>query len=223
MLMKNKCGIVLGLAIGVAVSLPAHAAAEQVCEQTAAKDSSASASQPVAARAGNESSARRIFRDPLLKNDWEILEDCAHPERPPRMVQIAGATVRSSPVSPLPEDRVVAPFARKAEVPVSRTTATKTEARLRPVAPPDFGHSALRSTVVRPVASNAPSPLFVRAGDHVRLWSAGADVRLEIQAVALEYGRAGQVIHLRRLGSTAGPRTILTGVVDGRGSAELLP
>jgi hypothetical protein len=37
--------------------------------------------------------------------------------------------------------------------------------------------------------------------------------------VSLEYGRVGQVIHVRRMGQT----TLLAGVVVGKNSAELIP
>ena len=59
----------------------------------------------------------------------------------------------------------------------------------------------------------------IRAGDLVRLWSSDANVRLEMQVVSVEYGRVGQIIHVRRMGQTA----LLAGVVVGKDSAELIP
>lgn len=59
----------------------------------------------------------------------------------------------------------------------------------------------------------------IRAGDLVRLWSSDGNVRLEMAVVSLEYGRVGQVIHVRRMGQT----TLLAGVVVGKNSAELIP
>jgi flagella basal body P-ring formation protein FlgA len=79
--------------------------------------------------------------------------------------------------------------------------------------------STARSAVI-PVA---PDPLLVRAGDRVHLWSASTNVRLEIEAVSLDYGRAGQVIHLRRLANARVQTAMLAGLVDGADSAELLP
>jgi flagella basal body P-ring formation protein FlgA len=60
---------------------------------------------------------------------------------------------------------------------------------------------------------------LVRAGDRVHLWSFDANVRLEMEVVALEYGRVGQVIHLRR----SGQNTLIAGVVVGKDSVELMP
>jgi flagella basal body P-ring formation protein FlgA len=97
------------------------------------------------------------------------------------------------------------------------------ESRLAPSSALSVGHAIADSVLHGSTAPDPPEPLLIRAGDRVRLWSAGANVRLEIEAIALEYGRTGQVIHLRRLGNDASQKAILTGVVDGVGSAELLP
>ena len=79
------------------------------------------------------------------------------------------------------------------------------------------------STSPNAMAPIAPDPLLVRAGDRVHLWSASTNVRLEIEAIALDYGHAGQVIHLRRLGNDRAQTAMLAGLVDGADSAELLP
>jgi flagella basal body P-ring formation protein FlgA len=58
----------------------------------------------------------------------------------------------------------------------------------------------------------------IHAGDLVRLWNSDSNVRLEMAVVSLEYGRLGQVIHVRRVGQT----TLLAAVVVGKDSAELI-
>jgi flagella basal body P-ring formation protein FlgA len=58
----------------------------------------------------------------------------------------------------------------------------------------------------------------IHAGDLVRLWSSDSNVRLEMAVVSLEYGRLGQVIHVRRIGQI----TLLAAVVVGKDSAELI-
>jgi flagella basal body P-ring formation protein FlgA len=65
--------------------------------------------------------------------------------------------------------------------------------------------------------------VLVRAGDRVIVWEQGPELRMEIAAVALEYGHAGQLIHLRRKGFRQGQSLTLTGVVRGPSSVELAP
>lgn len=82
--------------------------------------------------------------------------------------------------------------------------------------------SGSRPALAAPPIDRAQTVL-VRAGDRVHLWSAGANVRLELEGIALDYGRAGQVIHVRRWGNGTASTAMLMAVVDGAGSAELLP
>jgi hypothetical protein len=222
MRMKNRWGIVLGIAMGIAFSLPARADSGAY---NCAAATPIVVSNTAVVGAGREFVVRRVVTDHILHQNWAVFEDCAHPERPPKMVQVAApSSLQNIQTVERPHAKKIATFSTQAVLPVmQRTVKNRVEARLESVSPP-FSHQAISSTLSHSTAPSAPRPLLVRAGDRVRLWSAGTNVRLEIEAIALEYGRAGQVIHLRRLGNdTAGQRVILTGVVDGAGSAELLP
>jgi hypothetical protein len=151
----------------------------------------------------------RIVVDPELHRRWALIANCTHPERPLEIVALSRGHVivptQAAKPFPLPP---FSPGLARHSVP---TEVAPGSAILSP------------SNVSVPTAavlakSSATVPL-IRAGDLVRLWSSDANVRLEMEVVSLEYGRAGQVIHLRRVGQTA----LLAGVVVDKDSAELIP
>lgn len=203
----DRGSIVLVMAIAMIASLTAYA--ETGLRATAARIRVAKAAT---LRSGSRPVLRGVITDRVLHHDWAILGDPEHPERPPQMVQVAqeGHAVQSAMNSAVP---TLPKFTQQA---VASQTALPLDAV---VVPPSGRRPVLRAVI----QATAPGPLLVRAGDRVHLWSASTNVRLEIEAIALDYGRAGQVIHLRRLGGEANRRVLLTGVVDGAGSAELLP
>lgn len=149
--------------------------------------------------------ANGVVEDRVLHQRWAVFADCVHPERPLRMVQVSLPS--GSPETAPPQ------FAP------TRESSNRTLAR--PIA---ASRAAATVSARFRAASSAgqAKPVLIQAGDRVHLWSAGTNIRLEIEGIALEYGRAGQVIHVRRLGS-AGSKALLAAVVDGAGSAELLP
>jgi hypothetical protein len=157
---------------------------------------------------------RQIFTDRVLHQTWAIVEDCSHPERPLKMIS----------------------FHESASTGVPSFTAQKNPvAATSPIQPLQMSKLARQlvvdpvSTPIRPVMISSPiapsllSLVLVRAGDRVHLWSASTNVRMEIEAVALDYGHAGQVIHLRRIGNNHEQTPMLAGLVDGADSAVLLP
>ncbi len=168
---------------------------------------------------------RRIAVDPVLHRRWAWMENCSHPEWPPRIIAmpVAARGPRQQNNIPSPNDvprieRVQRTGNRaiiaKPAIPVSASAVqgarspSRSFARVGPIiVPPSARYSS---------SSTAP---LVRAGDRVHLWSSEANVRLEVEVIALEYGRSGQVIHLRRKGQ----QTLLAGVVVGLDSAELMP
>jgi len=155
---------------------------------------------------------RQVVADPMLHRRWAIVENCAHPERPLKMIQLGapisparGKPVRAAQTIPVAAAQIVPAMATRAsQITVSEAVSSPALARFRSAAP-------------------LPQPLLVRAGDLVHLWSASTNVRLEIEAIALDYGHAGQVIHLRRTGNDPSERVMLAGLVDGTDTAELLP
>ncbi len=201
--------VVLGV-LGLSMTLAAHAeGSHRGCP----------ASASIVASAGKEFrvapgfTVRRIVTDRMLHQTWAIVEDCSHPERPLEMIQL-GAPISPAKVEPTQAAAPAIPVAVAQSVPAIAARSPQI-AVSEPVS----------SSVPAPFSSAAllPQPLLVRAGDRVHLWSASTNVRLEIEAVALDYGHAGQVIHLRRMGSDPSRRVMLAGLVDGADSAELLP
>lgn len=154
---------------------------------------------------------RRILIDAALSKRWAMVEDCAHPGRPLQMVAIEGNLADVAPDRTRPQTAA----AKLPAKPVSASGSIQ-----GPVQP----STAERRNQTRALANfnipgGNPPQTLVRAGDRVYLWSIGDSVRLKIEATAVEYGRAGQVIHLRR----AGQKELLAGVVMGPDSAELMP
>ncbi|HET9101505.1 MAG TPA: hypothetical protein VFN62_14010 [Acidobacteriaceae bacterium] len=155
----------------------------------------------------------RIVVDPELHRRWALVANCTHPERPLEIVALstghtAVPTAAAGAASSVPRIRGLSQ-------PRAQTEVAPPAISSPPVAP--------ASTAPMTVKTSAPNPSamvpVIRAGDLVRLWSSDGNVRLEMAVVSLEYGRVGQIIHLHRPGQTA----LLSGVVVGRDSAELIP
>ncbi|MHB1674386.1 MAG: flagella basal body P-ring formation protein FlgA [Acidobacteriaceae bacterium] len=154
----------------------------------------------------------RVVLDPALQRRWAFIGNCAHPEWPLQVVAVAPAPAALH--APNASSAAQAALVPAGRVP-HRTVAVR--AAVLPQPSPLFPAVRMSQGSSAPVSS-AVTPL-VRAGDRVHLWSSETNVRLEIEVVALEYGRAGQVIRLRRVGQG----TLLAGVVVGKDSAELMP
>jgi hypothetical protein len=156
----------------------------------------------------------RIVADPELHRRWALVANCTHPERPLEIVALlTGHEVSStSAAQPVPS----APRLPGAAQPGARKQVAR-----RPAISSSPSAPAPTAVVVRKTSAPDPSTMvpMIHAGDLVRLWSSDGNVRLEMAVVSLEYGRVGQIVHLRRLGQTA----LLAGVVVGKDSAELIP
>lgn len=199
---RIRWAIAVGVGIGIAVAMPPHARGACPAPGFAVE---------------------RVITDRVLHQTWAVVEDCSHPERPLKMVPLAKSTSLQHGL-PRPANRQVQVAAADALQPlVTRSAVPKAFS----IAVRAASSSALPTVEISPAAmpfsSPTSSPTLVRAGDRVHVWSASANVRLEIDAIALEYGRTGQVIHLRRLGRNQTQTTLLAGLVDGEDSAELLP
>ena len=156
----------------------------------------------------------RIIVDPELHRRWALIANCTHPEWPLEIVALStGHTVHPTLTA---EPGPSAPF-------IPGVTQQRVQTEVAPghaiLSPP----SAPAPTAVMVSKTSTPDPSVtlpvIRAGDLVRLWSSGGNVRLEMAVVSLEYGRVGQIIHVRRMGQAA----LLAGVVVGKDSAELIP
>ncbi len=150
----------------------------------------------------------RVMSDATLHAQWALISDCAHPARPWIAVRIPMTVIpRVAPIAAL--SGVAQPFISKEfsallseYIPVQVHAATTA------------GVSAVSATL---------SPILVHAGDRVVLWNQEPELRLAIAAVSLEYGHAGQIIHLRRDSANTMQNVTITGVVRGPGSVELMP
>ncbi|MGO8717933.1 MAG: flagella basal body P-ring formation protein FlgA [Acidobacteriaceae bacterium] len=158
----------------------------------------------------------RVVVDPELHRRWAFIANCTHPEWPLQVVAIASestplgtpATATEAPSAVPAAPSPAEPRPRQAAVP---RPAVLTQSSAQP--------QAVRNSTKPPAPISSTVVPLVRAGDLVHLWSSDASVQMEIEVVSLEYGRAGQVIRLRRLGQSA----LLAGVVVGKDSAELVP
>ena len=156
----------------------------------------------------------RIVVDPELHRRWALVANCSHPERPLQIVALSTehVTVPAQAMQPAPSaSREPGATLSKARTKASRNHAISS--------PPKIG----APIIPNPVEKSNPDPSknvpVIHAGDLVRLWSSDSNVRLEMAVVSLEYGRLGQIIHVRRVGQT----TLLAAVVMGKNSAELIP
>ncbi|MGB8480615.1 MAG: flagella basal body P-ring formation protein FlgA [Acidobacteriaceae bacterium] len=156
----------------------------------------------------------QIVIDPELHRRWALIANCTHPERPLEIVALStGHTVH--------------PTLTAESVPSAPPTPGVTEGRVqtevvrRPAISSPPRAPVPTAVIVAKTSTPDPSTMLpvIRAGDLVRLWSSDGNVRLEMAVVSLEYGRVGQIIHVRRMGQTA----LLAGVVVGKDSAELIP
>jgi len=168
----------------------------------------------------------RIVHDPISGQVWAQVQDCAHLSRP--LVAIAlpehAATSKTSALKnsatdaeasdPAMASRAFAAQMQRASLPQLPAYTPQAVRRARPqeVAP-----SQTEQTY------STAAPVLVRAGDRVTLWNQEPDLQMSIAAVALEYGRAGQVIHLRSTSGFASKTETIAGVVRAAGSVELLP
>ena len=153
----------------------------------------------------------RIVVDPALHRRWAFIANCAHPEWPLQVVAIA---------SGLAQRRAhAAATATPSTAPAASISAARTPQRPAVLPQPSTQTHAARSSAQLSTPISSPVAPLVRAGDLVHLWSSDSSVHLDLEVVSLEYGRAGQVIRLRRLGQSA----LLAGVVVGKDSAELIP
>lgn len=216
----------ISIALGTLVALGCgYAATAPVCAAQTSAQTIRAATTPMiyglsAAGTSSETSAnyrlRRIVVDPVLHRRWAWMEDCLHPERPLQIVALpdeAAAGLNRNAVDS-PVDAVSRKLVASSKILQRREQAHSVPKMTAVIAAPIRTADSLSSTT-----PSSPSAPLVRAGDRVHLWSSDANVRMEIEVVALEYGHAGQVIHLRRKGQ----ETLLTGVVVGPDSAELMP
>ena len=160
----------------------------------------------------------RVVRDPVLRLGWAQVIDCAHPARPLLAIAVSNAQVVQA------NRRGEQPVSMHATLPGARASSS---ALISAAALPQIpAYIPVAVHLAAPQAAQAAQPLppvLVRAGDHVTLWNQEPDLQLNLSAIALEYGRAGQVIHLRGTGGFASKAETIAGIVRGAGSVELLP
>jgi hypothetical protein len=157
----------------------------------------------------------RVVADPVLHRRWAFIGNCMHPEWPLQLVAFApgsDALSTSDPdVSPAVKALSVSTEPVPSQTAVAHPVISISTQPSPPLTAPNYAQPS--------APASSATTLLVRAGDRVHLWSSDANVRLEMEVVALEYGRVGQVIHLRRTGQTA----LIAGVVVGKDSVELMP
>lgn len=173
----------------------------------------AASQEPISNSSASFYRLARIVVDPELHRRWALVANCSHPERPLQIVALSRGTeiVPSQAVQPAPSARVP-----DATPPRAHTEAVRSHA----ISSPPSTASPIVPATANP-SKSGPSTMvpMIHAGDLVRLWSSDSNVRLEMAVVSLEYGRLGQIIHVRRVGQT----TLLAAVVVGKDSAELIP
>jgi hypothetical protein len=153
---------------------------------------------------------RQVVYDSQLHTEWVMVADCVHPSRPLIAVALPARSAKTLLLSE--NDQVLHAVATKIDVapPKWKTADHQDAAKELPVT---------QSPAAAIPSSSAALPVLVKAGDRVVVWEQEPDMRMEIEAMALEYGHAGQVIHLRRGKENA----LLIGVVRGPESVELMP
>ncbi len=157
---------------------------------------------------------QRTFSDPVLKTQWALVADCAHPARPLLAVALPQGTLRIG--------RNFQP-AQAAWHPAEIPDYAPARVRLMLTQVAGVGSGVLFQPATTTSVRSMPEPVLVRAGDRVVLWNQEPQLRMEIGATALEFGHAGQVIHLRRGGTSSSWNATMTGVVRGPDSVELMP
>jgi hypothetical protein len=207
--------LILGVVVGMVSScgFAQVACSARTPEQALPSGSVAATDQPISNSPASFYRLARIVVDPELHRRWALIANCTHPERPLEIVALSGHVVVPNRATQSVASASLAPGGSlpivQAEV-VPRQTMSS---------PPRI--TASKVAVVAKTSTPDPSAMMpvIRAGDLVRLWSSDGNVRLEMAVISLEYGRIGQVIHVRRMGQT----TLLAGVVVGEDSAELIP
>ncbi len=173
----------------------------------------------------------RIVHDPISGQAWAQVQDCAHLSRPLVAIALpehAAASKTSAPKIRATRAAASAPAMASSGMAANEFLAPMPRASLPQL--PDYTPQVVRMAPPQEVAQSqaaqafqTPAPVLVRAGDHVTLWNREPDLQMNLAAIALEYGRAGQVIHLRRTGGFGKPEETIAGVVRAAGSVELLP
>ena len=155
----------------------------------------------------------RVMTDAAMHKQWALIASCEHPAHPLIAVELP---------------RAVRSHSMQAHVETASYDTSTISIQL-PVYVPVVVHPG---TAVTPLFSAKPaaiearpqaSPMLVHAGDRVVLWNREPELHLAIAAVSLEYGREGQIIHLRRDNPGTLQNVTMTGVVRGPGSVELMP
>ncbi len=159
----------------------------------------------------------RVMSDSVLNKQWALVASCAQPARPFIAVELP---------------RTVHPHFTTVHIGAANTGAAGWDSLNLDIAKISIFFPAYIPVQVRLAAAaaaawmqNLPaaSPMLVHAGDRVVLWNREPELHLAIAAVSLEYGREGQIIHLRRDNPNTLQNVTMTGVVRGPGSVELLP
>lgn len=207
--------LILGVVVG---TVSGCGFAQVTCSAHTPEQALPSASVVTTNKGTSDSSASfyrlaRILVDPELHRRWALIANCTHPERPMEMVALSGpVVVPDMDVQPVASASLT--FGESFSI--VQAGAVRRRTTSSPATVPQ-----MRPAAVATPATPAPSAMMpvIRAGDLVRLWSSNGNMRLEMAVISLEYGRVGQVIHVRRTGQT----TLLAGVVVGKNSAELIP
>jgi hypothetical protein len=207
--------LILGAVIGTVSS---YGAAQVTCSARTPEQALPSGSVAATNPAISDSSASfyrlaRIVVDPELHRRWGLIANCTHPERPLEIVALSRYVVVPNSATEL---FPWAPPATGVSLRIGQTNVVRPQAKSLPPRITSPGAAVAAKTSAQDPSAMTP---VIRAGDLVRLWSSDGNVRLEMAVISLEYGRVGQVIHVRRMGQT----TLLAGVVVGEDSAELIP
>jgi hypothetical protein len=207
------------LILGVVVATVGNCGIAQVAcsartpEQALPSGSVATTDQAISNSSASFYRLARIVVDPELHRRWALIANSTHPERPLEIVALSGHIVVPNMAA---QHVASASLVSRGYLPIVRAEVGRRQTTSSPAAV-----STTHTVVVAKTSTLDPSAMMpvIRAGDLVRLWSSDSNVRLEMAVISLEYGRVGQVIHVRRMGQT----TLLAGVVVGEDSAELIP
>lgn len=211
-LRSSILGVLVAMVAGC--SLAQSACSARTPEQTLPSGWVVETIAPASDSSANFYRLARIVVDPELHRRWALIANCTHPERPLEIVALStGHTIVPTLASELLPSAPPTPK-------VAQRPARTEVVRGHSISSPQWLPAPTAAVLAR-ISTPDPSAMapVIRAGDLVRLWSSDANVRLEMQVVSLEYGRIGQIIHVRRMGQTA----LLAGVVVGKDSAELIP
>ncbi len=171
---------------------------------------------------------QRTLTDSALGVQWVLVGDCAHPAWPMIAVVLPKGKLRrgsnSQPVQTALRPAEIPDYAPAQVRLVTTQTMPESDIPFQTVnVKPENATFAHLASATMMLPHNTPDPVLVRAGDRVVLWNHEPQLQMAIEATALEYGRAGQVIHLRRGGTSSSWNATMTGVVRGPNSVELMP